>query len=455
MAKSTKGLSKAVVIGVVVVIVAVLAAIAIMMGQPQRAPTPTPTPPAPVYEWSLWGVYSASEGRAVRGAPPKVTPPPDALVPADPEALKKLGVEKMPDISGTIYIGALLPLTGDLSSYGENNKVALELAENDINEWLRKMGANFTIKFLVEDTETNPTTALEKLKALHAKGVKLFIGPMTSAEIRNIKTFADENRLLLFSQSSTAPDLAVPGDFVFRNCPDDTKQGKAIAKTAWDLGIRAIVIMWRGDAWGDGLENEVAKNFKALGGEVVSAVRYDPGKKEFSAEVRVLADKVGELVNKYGADKVGVTLISFAEAVSILTEASKYDVLGRVRWFGSDGTALLAEVVNNPEAAAFAEKIQWLNPIFAPARSEYYERVNNYVKQKLGRNADTYAIGAYDEAWILVYSIIKAGSADSTAVKQVLIEVANKYFGASGPHKFNEAGDREVADYELWLVVKK
>ncbi|MGB9709639.1 MAG: hypothetical protein ACPL0G_06500, partial [Infirmifilum uzonense] len=52
----------------------------------------------------------------------------------------------------TVPIGALLPLTGDLSSFGKRNQHALELAVQDINAFAESVGSPFRFKLLVEDT---------------------------------------------------------------------------------------------------------------------------------------------------------------------------------------------------------------------------------------------------------------------------------------------------------------
>ncbi|MCL7397311.1 MAG: hypothetical protein LZ167_07870, partial [Thaumarchaeota archaeon] len=67
-----------------------------------------------------------------------------------------------PGLQGEVRIGALLSLTGVLSSYGENSKAALELAEKEINEWLKARGEPWYIKIYVEDTATDPKTAMDK-----------------------------------------------------------------------------------------------------------------------------------------------------------------------------------------------------------------------------------------------------------------------------------------------------
>ena len=93
-------------------------------------------------------------------------------------------------LTGEIPIGALLPLTGPLASFGQNNKVAAEIAVEEVNDFLEKIGAGWRLKLYIEDTETKPSVALEKLMALHSKGVKVVIGPMASAGVKALKEYA-------------------------------------------------------------------------------------------------------------------------------------------------------------------------------------------------------------------------------------------------------------------------
>ncbi len=374
---------------------------------------------------------------------------------AQPTTTQQTQTMQAGGVSGTIEIGALLPLTGDLASYGENSKAALELAQRDINAFLEKAGAPFRIKIVVEDSETKPEVALQKLQALAAKGIKVVIGPMTSAEVKQIKSYADQNKIVVISQSSTAPSLAIPGDYIFRFCPTDEIQGPVIAKMAKFFGKKAIVIMWRGDAWGDGLHDAVKKAAQELGIEVIDGPRYDPKAKEFANEVDQLAQKVQEAVNKYGADKVAVVYIGFNEVVQVFTTASQYDVLKKVMWFGSDGTALLAELLKNPVAAKFAAQVKFLNPIFAATKSQKYDKIVAELKKTLGREPDTYALAAYDAAWVAALSIAVTQKYDGEAIKNILPDVAYNYFGATGWIVLDEAGDRAFADYNLYVVIEK
>ena len=358
-------------------------------------------------------------------------------------------------IPEVIRIGALLPLTGDLATFGENDAVAIKVAEEDINRFFEEAGLPYRVEVVIEDTETKPDVALQKLQSLYAQGVQLIVGPMSSAELRNLKGYADANRIVVVSQSSTAPALAIPGDYVFRLVTDDTFQGKVIAGLVKYAGIEHVVIMWRGDAWGDGLAEATKKNLQALGINVYDGPRYAPEAKEFSAEVSQLASIVQDLVSRYGADKVGVILICFEEVVPIMIQASQYPVLSQVRWFGSDGIANSAALVADPIASQFAAKTLSWSPIAAPTENPKTEHVKNRVYEELGREPESYAYNSYDAVWLLTLSVLVAGKYDGEAVKNVLPAVAENFFGASGWTKLNEAGDRAFADYYVWGVVEE
>ncbi|RLI23887.1 MAG: hypothetical protein DRO52_06310 [Candidatus Hecatellales archaeon] len=376
-------------------------------------------------------------------------------VTAPPTTVTKTVTAAAPGLSGEIPIGVVIGLTGPLSTYGENEKVALEIGAKEINDFLKKSGIPVTIKLLIEDSEIKPDVALEKLKALHAKGVKVVIGMMSSAEVKHVKSYADANRILIISPSSTAPALAIPDDYIFRFCPDDTKQGPAMARTIYDTGVRYVIPVWRGDPWGDGLHEATIKRFKELGGTELEGIRYSPEAKEFSAEVKILASKVEDAVKKYGADKVGVYYVAFEEVVTFFTQASDYPILSKVRWFGSDGTCLSKPMIEKEAVAKFSVATKFVNTYFAPAESPKLVKLRSAVEERLGRIPDAYAYNAYDALWVVVKSMLMVGKYDAEAIKAVLPTVAASTFGASGWIKLNEAGDRELGDYDLWAIILK
>ncbi len=361
----------------------------------------------------------------------------------------------------TITIGALLPLTGDLQSYGVRAKAAVEVAVDEVNKFLDEQNAWFRIKLVIEDSQTKPDVAVQKFNALVAQGIKFVIGPMTSAEVKKIKDLADQQNVLVISPSSTALELAIPGDNVFRFCPADDVQAQAIVKLAQDMGVKAVVEIIRADTWGQGLKDEITKRLKNAGIKVEGIIEYNPESPGFPGVAAQANDYVSKLLKEYKPGEIAVVLVAFNEAVGLFKQTVKYPDLASVPWFGSDGTAKLGEITKDPAAAKFAEEVLFINPIYSPAATAKQKEVAEKVKAKIGEEPDAYSYAAHDAVWAIALAILKAGPTDNmdelvNKVKQLLPEITTSdefaKVAATGKFPLNDAGDRATADYDMWLV---
>ncbi|HDD40228.1 MAG TPA: ABC transporter substrate-binding protein [Nitrososphaeria archaeon] len=364
------------------------------------------------------------------------------------------------ELKGEIPIGALLPLTGDLATYGQRNKLAIEIAINEINSLLERVGADWRLKLIVEDTELNPQVALEKLMSLHAKGVKVVIGPMGSASLQNIKEYADSNKILLISQSSTSPFLAIKDDFVFRFVPSDVYQGRIAPYFAKMLGVTHIILVWRHNSWGDGLAYVVKNTAEELGIEIAGEIKYDPSAKEFSMEVASVADIVNRLIDEGVApEDIMVQLISYEEAETFFLSAAEYDTLWKVRWFGSDGTVRSSRLIQDEKVAEFCSKVRFVSPMYAPVEmpipQPVTERLREQILDQIGSEPEAYSYNAYDAVWVVAQAIMISGKYDAEVIKDLLPQIVERYYGASGQITLDEYGDRvPLGYYYLYEIVK-
>lgn len=356
----------------------------------------------------------------------------------------------------TVKIVALLPLTGDLASFGKANQEAVLLAANDVNQYLQQKGAKWRIEVQVVDTATDPATAKDRFDSFYQQGVKFFIGPMSSAELSQIVSLIQQGyKAVVISQSSTAPSLALK-DTVFRFPPPDEFQGKVLARLYESDGVTHLIIVYRNDDWGKGLAGYVEEYFTKDGGNVVDKIPYDPKAANFANVVEQIKNDVENLINQgVPADKIGVELIAFEEAANILEQANNYDVLKQVKWYGSDGTALSQQVIQSPGAAEFAAAVYWKNTITFSV-TDKTGKVFCTLKQKLGYTPDPYSLIAYDAVWVMALAIEKAGGpgASVDAVAAAIPQVLNDYVGVSGKIVLNEYGDRAGSDYGIFEVVK-
>ncbi len=355
-------------------------------------------------------------------------------------------------LSGTITIGGLFPLTGDISSIGIQMQAASELAVEDFNAYLEEEGAQWRFVLSSEDTATNPAIALEKIQALYARGISNIIGPITSGNTLNVKDYADSNDMLIMSCCSTAPNLAISGDSIYRFVPDDENQGNALGNLLTRDDIKAMVPVWRGDPYGDGLREAAAANFESRGGEAHPGVRYAPDTPELSLEAALLAKYVQEMVDEHGTENVAVFVIAFDEIARLIQSASQHPILRDVSWYGTESTADSDELINDRIVSEFADTVGYTAMQLLPSPGPERERIQDQLTEELGTTPNVFAYQAYDSVWVLGKAIMKANSADSAYIKNVLHDVAATYSGATGSTALNDAGDLAVANYQVVKV---
>ena len=352
---------------------------------------------------------------------------------------------KVPALSGTIPIGALYANTGHIDSSG----VAATIAIEEVNEYANRLGLDVTFELIEECAEGQSTTALEKFQSMVARGVKVVAGPNWSGQCKAIKDYADENHIVVFSEGSTSPVVAIPDDYIFRLPVTDTTQNSALAPAIYDMGIEHMIIVARNDAWGNGNVETMTELYEAQGGVVEDSLIYDSEKTEFSAEAAILNDIVIELNSLYGADKVGIATWSF-EFSAIFAACEQYPALVDTTWYGSNGFGRSTEFTDEHPNS---HETTFLAMIMGTAQSSRHTDFQaKYLKRSGGRLAGTYTVHMYDIVWILCKSVLESGTYDGAIVKEVLPTIAEQYWGACGWTKLNENGDRAESSYELWTV---
>ena len=353
---------------------------------------------------------------------------------------------------GDVYIGTLSPLTGDLSTQGEEIKASIQLATSDFNDYLKKRDANWNLKVVYEDSGTSPVIALEKITSLNAKNIHLVIGPSSSSELRNIIGYSDSNGLLVFSPSSTAPSLAIPNDSVYRLTPDDSKQGPAIATLLTNNGMEVIIQVVRADTWGDGLSSSITESFIEKGGMVAETIRYNPESPEFSVTTSLLAKTVNDQIAISGAENTGVVIIGFSETLQFMQSSAEHQILDDVLWFGTDANTKEEKIIDDPIGSEFANKVQFTTTLLSAVDNNIRKDVEDRLFEQLGRTPNTYAFSAYDIVWILGLAMLDTNSSNVDDLTLIIEDVSSNYNGAIGNTRLNEAGDLEASDYDVWGV---
>ncbi|MEM2342336.1 MAG: ABC transporter substrate-binding protein [Candidatus Bathyarchaeia archaeon] len=342
-------------------------------------------------------------------------------------------------------IGVTLPLSGELESVGRKWETVVDMAIEDLNNEMKKYGIKVRFKQVVMDDKSLPTEALVAVQTLHQAGIKVIIGPAASSQVKTVKTYADENKIVIISPSSTAPTLAIPNDYIFRTVGSDAGQSKALATLVKSQGINKVIVFHRDDEYGVAFKAFFEREFTALGG-IAIGMPYASGLPDYASEVAQLSARARE------ENVEGIVMITFdTDGANILRHAKDDPFLSSLRWFSSEGVHGTDELLEESIANFInITKLLGTRPLFRenPLLHEFSAR----YKARTGSDPPVFSANLYDAIMLAGWAIVRAGRYDGEAIKEALVEVASKYYGPSGLTMFDENGDKLLQDYSIWTV---
>ena len=359
---------------------------------------------------------------------------------------------------GTGTVEVVLPLEGKTVQIGyiSSTTVGLETATPlvedimavDYNEYAELLGYDIEFEYLIDDATGQAAVHLEKVQGFKSMDVNLFIGGLWSSQAQAALSYCNDNDMLMWSTSSTSPLLAIADDNLYRMCPTDLVQAPAISAMIHSMGIEAVVLIYRGDAWADGIVNYFEPEYTENGGVILEKIRYAGESTEFSNYLQTAENIVSDAVAEYGEGKVGVELIAFAEFVTMISQAQDYETLYSLPWFGSDGTVLSQQAID--DAPTQAEHLKIYSTYAAPAESEMFTDLYNRYFDLVAQPFGYYSACAYDVGWILTKTVTESQSTDALDIIPLQRPTAYTQWGASGWNRLNDDGDRYASNYQIW-----
>jgi branched-chain amino acid transport system substrate-binding protein len=351
----------------------------------------------------------------------------------------------------TYLIGVEIAITNQYATDGPLRRDGAFLAIDQMNAQLTAAGSPIRFQRIHEDSAGTPTGATNSFNALVGAGVKVVVGPLSSAEVNAVMPLANAQQVVAISPSATAPNLAVE-DFMFRVAPNDAFQARALAKLLQDQGIANVGVISRDDDYGRGLSNLLKGTYEAspYNGNV-TLYMYDPAATTHSTEVGLLSAKIA---NDYGTGAdTAVLIVAFEpDGTDIFNLARQDTTLSSVRWFGSETlrrTAFFPPTVA-PEIAQFIVDRNLTGFFPSPARNPVVVKFEADYNAAFGRAPSPYAYYSYDAAMLGMLAVLRAGVYDGAAIRAMLPVVGQTYVGASGHKIFDQYGDYAAADYRVW-----
>ncbi|HWQ65406.1 MAG TPA: ABC transporter substrate-binding protein [Methanospirillum sp.] len=353
-----------------------------------------------------------------------------------------------------IQVGAVLPLDGQWASIGRDSDVALYLAMDTLNDYLKP--SNLKITLHIENSSSDPQKALESLKKLHDIGIVKVIGPCTSAEATAMVPYANEHDILLLSPSSTALYLALD-DNLFRLAPNDGQQTEALAQLIQRQNLTQVLVVYLNDEYGSGM-NTGLKTKAAdpkYGFQVIDSVSFDPAITNYTSLVDTITTAAVGLQNDTGA----IMLIGTdSHAVGIFTTAGIQSPISEYKWFSGDGIIHEADILKNNISAEFAAKTRLEG--FAFACEDTITMVPTMMaagimSAELGAPPSPAALLAWDAIW-LIGETYRLGPQDNLEnFKSAMRSVSGKRSNVFNQIiDFDTNGDIIHSKYARFMVIK-
>jgi ABC-type branched-subunit amino acid transport system substrate-binding protein len=375
-------------------------------------------------------------------------------------------------VSFELRIGPVLPLTGDLASFGPSQAEAARIAVERIQQALTAKGlADVQVTLLdVEDDGGRSQAGVEgATKLVQTDDVSVLLGTMASSvTIPIAESVAIPNEVVQITPTSTAPEITELADdgYVWRILSSDTLQGSALVDAAADaFGSDATInVGARNDAFGTALKQLFEQGWKDGGGTIGASVTWNPEAAAFDTEARQLAggSPDGWVIIDFPETfaKVGPALVragGWDPAKTFMTEAMRnadeLKKIGRQATNGLRGTAPTSED--------------------APARDPFDTLFEQEAKK--GTPLTGFEGASFDAVMLAFLAALDAGSSEPAEIKGSLGAVSGPpgtkytfedldqavqdlvdgkdidYEGAWGPIDFDENGDPGSAIYEVWI----
>lgn len=322
-----------------------------------------------------------------------------------------------PQAKKTIYVAAILPLSGENALYGENDKKGIELALKNYQS------DSIEIKVLYEDNKGTPKDAAIAVQKIGNENCIAIIDDAISTITFSIIPTAENKKIPIISTGATNPKLSGISPYFFRIWNSDIEEGAFAASSAKnELGKNTVSVIYLNTDYGIGLKEVFVKKFKELGGTVKSETSFDESEKNFKNIINK-TDFTAELIYLIGyGNQTGLIVRNIREQrknniilSTVATEDKQF--LEKAGKFGDGIVYVYNAQVTNEEYVRFNEKY------FAMYNSQ--PQILNDV--------------GYD-AMNIILNAIKSGVRSGESFKNYLREMGT-HEGASGNIKFDENGD--------------
>lgn len=342
--------------------------------------------------------------------------------------------------SNEIVLGHYASMTGSEATFGQSTNNGIQLAIDEINQAGGVNGKK--VRVITYDDKGDAREAGTAVTRLVTRDkVVAVLGEVASGLSLVGAPVCQENGVPMVSPSSTNPTVTKVGDKIFRVCFIDPFQGFVCAKFAREnekvKASKAGILYDQQAPYAVGLQEEFAKAFKKLGGEVVSTQTYQAGDPDFSAQLTAIRASNPDVIfiPGYYTDVGNI-------AIQVRKLGIKVPLLGGDGWDSEKLGKIGGDAING---SFYSNHYSHEDPD---------PRVQDFIKKykdRFGDTPDGLAALGYDAARIVCEAIGKAGSVQGDDIAAQLAKTKD-FAGVTG--KISIDADRNAVKPAVMLEMK-
>ncbi|MGJ7911947.1 ABC transporter substrate-binding protein [Neobacillus sp. LXY-1] len=314
----------------------------------------------------------------------------------------------------SIKVGVNLELSGGVASYGESLEKGIDLAVAEINKKGGVDGKKLDI--IKVDNKSDAAEATNgAIKLTSQDKVAAIIGAATSGDTVAQAQIANDTKTVLLTPSGTSPNVTVSdsgklNEYVFRTSFIDPFQGTVAANfAAHELKIKnAAIFADSASDYAKGLAASFKETYKKAGGKIVAEEAYVAKDTDFHATLTRIKAKNPDFIFIPGYyEEVGL-IVKQARELGItapLMGADGWDSPKLIDLAGKD--ALNNTFITNHYSSEDPDK-------------KIQTFVSTYKEIYKGDSPNAFNALGYDTVYLLADAIKRAGSTDSSKIKEAL-----------------------------------
>ncbi len=318
-----------------------------------------------------------------------------------------------------IKIGATVPLSGNLATYGNLIKGGMELAKEDLS----KEGLNVSLFF--DDTPfvgAGIITSINKL--VYQDHVDAIVGNFANPVMLAIGNILEKEEVPAFHTAAADPGIVNFKDYIFSTNVRIKDEAYHVAEYLYNKGnYRKVGIMTIQTNFGEAYREFFKEKFTALGGEIVADETFQLGDIDYKTQLIRLRSKKPDVV--FGACFGNFLGQMIREARELGVKVPVYSV-----YESEDNSVLEA-------ARGKAEGLRYFVTV-SPNKNVLFKNFRDRYLEKYHREPGTFGSNAYDATTLLAHAFKKCDFDKACVLTELY--ATKDYRGVSGEFSIGEDG---------------